>query len=232
VDWKDYQQEAAEFFRSLGLDAQTDVRVEGVRTTHDVDVIVRSRHAGFAATWIVECKHWNTKVSKLHVLALREIVNDYGADRGILLSETGFQSGAIEAASLTNVLVTSLAEVRVKAEHDVIAMRLRDLYDRIEACRERYWEIPKQIRIEHGLRPEVCDIGYSGNVVITAVEELLVKGFRGKYPFIADTMNCMALSIPDAITSPTQLLHVVDPLLTDLESRLASVQGINKSTVK
>jgi hypothetical protein len=37
------------------------------------------------------------------VLALRQIVTDVGADRGILLSEKGFQSGAVEAATLTNV---------------------------------------------------------------------------------------------------------------------------------
>lgn len=89
MDWKDYQEETAEFFRSLGLKAETDVTVEGVRTKHDIDVLVKSHHAGFAITWIIECKHWNSKVSKLHVLALREIINDTGADRGILLAENG-----------------------------------------------------------------------------------------------------------------------------------------------
>uniref|UniRef100_UPI00214D0BDC restriction endonuclease n=1 Tax=Klebsiella pneumoniae TaxID=573 RepID=UPI00214D0BDC len=39
--------------------------------------------------WLVECKHWKNPVSKLHVLALREIVTEIGADRGILLSESG-----------------------------------------------------------------------------------------------------------------------------------------------
>lgn len=72
--WRDYQEEAAEFFRSLGLDASTNVSVDGVRTTHDVDVLVRSHHAGFDVLWLVECKLWKTPVSKLHVLALREIV--------------------------------------------------------------------------------------------------------------------------------------------------------------
>src|SRR5688572_30087925 len=105
VDWKDYQEEAASFFRSIGLNASTDASVKGVRTSHNIDVLVKSVHAGFDITWIVECKHWKTRVSKLHVLALREIVQDIGADRGILLSEEGFQSGAVEAATLTNVQV-------------------------------------------------------------------------------------------------------------------------------
>lgn len=42
--WKDSQEEAAAFFRALGLDAQTDVTVQGVRTKHDVDVLVKSHH--------------------------------------------------------------------------------------------------------------------------------------------------------------------------------------------
>jgi len=82
--WRGYQEEAAELFRSLGLDASTNVSIAGVRTTHDVDVLVRSHHAGFDVLWLVECKLWKTPISKLHVLALREIVADTGADRGIL----------------------------------------------------------------------------------------------------------------------------------------------------
>lgn len=50
-DWKEYQEEAAEFFRSLGLTAETDVTLTGVRTTHDVDVVVRSKHVGFEVLW-------------------------------------------------------------------------------------------------------------------------------------------------------------------------------------
>src|SRR3954452_14354103 len=135
--WQRYQEEAADFFRSLGLQASTDVTLQGVRTKHDVDVLVKSSHVGFKITWLIECKCWQMPVSKLHVLALREIVADLGADRGILLSEAGFQSGAIEAATLTNVHVTSLRELAGTAKSDIYAMRLRELYDRVEAARER-----------------------------------------------------------------------------------------------
>jgi restriction system protein len=36
--WQEDQEEAAVFFRSLGLDATTNHTVQGVRTTHDIDV--------------------------------------------------------------------------------------------------------------------------------------------------------------------------------------------------
>ena len=66
------------------------------------------------------------------------IVTSVGADRGILLSEAGFQSGAIEAATLTNVRVTSLADIQGTASFEIVSMRLRELYDRVEMARERY----------------------------------------------------------------------------------------------
>jgi hypothetical protein len=60
---------------------------------------------------------------KLHVLALREIVTDLGADRGILLSESGVKSGAKEAARLTNVHISSLASLRGMASAELNDMR-------------------------------------------------------------------------------------------------------------
>jgi hypothetical protein len=51
-DWQDYQKEVATFFRSLGLIAETDLTLQGIRTTHDVDGVVRSQHVGFTITWI------------------------------------------------------------------------------------------------------------------------------------------------------------------------------------
>ncbi len=48
TDWKGYQEETAEFFRSLGLSASTNVTLQGVRTSHDVDVLVTIDVAGFS----------------------------------------------------------------------------------------------------------------------------------------------------------------------------------------
>ena len=222
-EWSEYQEEAAAFFRSLGLDAETNVTRQGVRTTHEIDVVVKSRHAGFEVVWLIECKHWNSRVSKLHVLGLREIVADTGADRGILLAENGFQSGAAEAAGLTNVHLTSLARARQDASGEVFGMRLSELYDRVEAARERYWSIPKQVRIEHNLRPDVPDDGYSGAGVISLAEDVLRKGLRGSYPFETDYMSRHAVeAFPDHIESVEQLVNCLVPLVSELEKRLSN----------
>jgi restriction system protein len=225
LDWKNYQEEAAEFFRTLGLDAKTDITVQGVRTKHDIDVLVKSKHAGFEITWIVECKHWKAKVSKLHVLVLREIVHDTGADRGILLAENGYQSGAIEAASLTNVHVTSLAEVTKTASHEVLSFQLRELFDRLMICKYEYWELPKELRIKSGLRTDV-EIGYSGDWATKIAEDIITKGFRGEFPIKPEIMyinvshHLANQIIPEQISTLKELVEISTRMIVTLETKI------------
>jgi restriction system protein len=220
--WQEYQEDVARFFRNLGLEAITDFTLTGVRTTHDIDVLVKAHYVGFDLVWIVECKDWARRVTKLHVLALREIVADVGADRGILLSEAGFQSGAVEAATLTNVHVTSLANLRSTASAEIMAMRLRDVYDRVEACKERYWNISKQTRIEGGLRPEVGATGYSATQILDLASELIAKAFRGIYPIEAESLGAMLIfgGVREFSTAP-EVVSLVEPMIAELEAKLA-----------
>lgn len=228
--WKDYQEEAAAFFRSLGLAAETNVTVKGVRTSHDVDVLVKAQYVGFEVTWIVECKHWKSRVSKLHVLALREIVSDVGADRGILLSESGFQSGALEAATLTNVQVTSLAHLSVSSENDVFTMRLRDLHTRIEDCSDRYWDIPKDERIKHRLRADVGEFDYSGDRKIELVRDLLSRAFRGSFPFQTEAWEAYIHDdIPTIYHSPQEVFSVTEPIVDELDAKLRAYEANRKA---
>ncbi|MBU1216067.1 restriction endonuclease [bacterium] len=219
--WQKYQEDAAEYFRSIGLNASTDVTFKGVRTHHDIDVLVVSHYVGFDITWVVECKYWKHPVNKLHVLGLREIVADVGADRGILLSESGFQSGAIEAANLTNIQLTSLEDLRKNASHSIYAMRLRDLYDRVGICKDRYWEIPKQKRIEYELRAEWYEHDYSGVGVIDMCIDLLTKAFRDIYPFQSKNFEVFKLfGIDKSFESTKEVVQIVESKISELEAKL------------
>jgi|SRR5450759_23490 restriction system protein len=227
--WKKYQEEAAEYFRSIGLNTETDVTIKGVRTSHDVDVLVTSHYVGFDITWIVECKHWKNPVNKLHVLGLREIVSDVGADRGILLSESGFQSGAIEAANLTNIQVTSIEDMRNNASSSIYAMRLRDLYDRVGVCKDRYWNIPKELRIEYGLRSDVGEHDYSGARVVEMCVDLLTRAFRGVYPFQSEDVQAFFLFGKDKLfESPQEVVELVEQQVLILEEKLNHYERATK----
>ncbi|MNJ21397.1 Restriction endonuclease [compost metagenome] len=226
--WKKYQENAAEHFRALGMTASTDSEVRGVRTNHDVDVLVTSHYAGFDITWIVECKHWKTPVNKLHVLALREIVADVGADRGILLSESGFQSGAIEAANLTNIQVTSLRDATLTAAPSIYAIRLNDLLNRTAICKDRYWEIPKRERIRHGLRPEVGQASYSAVQTMEMCSDLITRALRGNFPFRSDQLGALVKFGTKEFESALEVLVIVEPEITSLETKLNEYDSYQK----
>jgi hypothetical protein len=111
TDWREYQAATCDVFRRLGCNAQVDFHAKGVRAEHDVDVYATFLRSGILCTWIVECKLWKSRVPKEKVMALKAIVEDLGADRGIIISELGFQPGAQDAARGANItLVTSLDE--------------------------------------------------------------------------------------------------------------------------
>lgn len=248
TDWNDYQEETAEFFRSIGLVARTNVTMNGVRTSHDLDVVVRSDHVGFDLLWLVECKHWKMPVSKLHVLALREIVSDVGADRGILLAEKGFQSGAQEAAQLTNVQLTSLAELKISASHALGMAGLRVIKERVDHCHARYRRLNKDARIEFGLQqPAHVFWGYSTYAVLNVADYVLNYAFSRGFPVMddweikwperlpGDPRNNLTKT-PAELNSwlegwaggarncmartPAELIEDLEPLINDLEHRL------------
>lgn len=142
--WRDYQEQAAEFFRKLGMDVEVEGRLAGVRGTHIIDVVARGSHLGIDFTWIVECKAWTSNVPKEKVAALISILQDVGADRGFLLSERGFQSGALRMAEKSNVTLTSLADLSEVVGDKAVNVQIANLHSRIHTQTNRLREIKMQ----------------------------------------------------------------------------------------
>ncbi|WP_228721946.1 restriction endonuclease [Acinetobacter indicus] len=67
-DWFNFQEKIAEHFRSLGVQAETNKTIRGVRTEHDLDVYVTSKYLGTNIKWVIEAKYWQTKIPKEKVL--------------------------------------------------------------------------------------------------------------------------------------------------------------------
>lgn len=234
--WRSYQVEVAEFFCSLGLTAQTDVSVRGARTSHDIDVVVRSSHGGVELCWLVECRYWKKRIPKSAVFALRQIVTDVGADRGFIFNEKGYQSGAREAAEHSNITLTSLAEFGDVAADDVCDHRLQCSIPRIDSCRQRYWALDKWKRIETGLRHDVGTVGYSAVVVMNAAELVVRQAQLGLMPIEYDRVTLAVLSyngvghghfVPEtsseAISKP-DICERLEEEICDVERRLATAE--------
>jgi hypothetical protein len=83
-----YQHRTAGLLRELGFAAEMNDPLPAANgVVHKVGVSARIAVAGVNVLWIAECKLWNWVVPKEKVSALEDIVNDLGADRGLLMSE-------------------------------------------------------------------------------------------------------------------------------------------------
>jgi hypothetical protein len=123
--WEEYQHQAAALLRELGFSTEVNAKLtEPNGTLHRVDVAARRTVAGVELLWIVECKYWNRRVPIEKVLTLQSLASNLGADRGLLISQKGFQSGAIRTASQKNITLTSLDDLRANAADEITIARL------------------------------------------------------------------------------------------------------------
>jgi Restriction endonuclease len=150
MNWREYQEEAAQFFRNLGYGAEVDASVEGVRSRHDVDVWVTLYRSGLQIQWVIECKLWKRRVGKEKVMALKAIVDDIGADRGLLLSEIGFQKGAASAARRANITLISLAELRQEARGELLSLLTHKLEIRAIHLQQSLFNLFRRHQIRGG----------------------------------------------------------------------------------
>src|SRR5438477_2734291 len=106
-----------------------------------------------------------------------------------MMAEKGYQSGALEAARRTNILLTSLADLKETLRFELGISRLKTLLARVELCRSRYWNIGKGDRIDHGLRPDTGEVGYSAARVIDAVDHTLLRALTRGFPVKYDQLE-------------------------------------------
>lgn len=182
--WYTFQEEIATYFRSLGTYAETNKTVQGVRTKHDIDIYIKTKFLNVDLVWIVEAKKWQSKVPKEKVLALRSIVDDIGADKGLIISEVGFQKGAYEAARDTNILLYTIDEFKKETQHLVQTEILKMYSDRARLLDIRYWSHSKQIRNDYNLRPDMFDLkfDFSGTELLFLIFKAIYQGIQSHYP--------------------------------------------------
>ena len=93
--WKTLQEEVCELFNQYpGFTATEEEVVEGARSSVQVDVLVRYQFWELDHVIVVECKAWQKRVTQEKVFALKAIVDDLGAQFGIIVSPKGLQAGA------------------------------------------------------------------------------------------------------------------------------------------
>lgn len=187
--WYQFQEDICSYFRSIGASAETNVTMQGVRTSHDVDVLIKTKYLGEDLVWIVEAKQWKNRVNKLQVLALRTIAEDIGVDRAFIISEVGFQSGAHEAAESTNVKLKTYEELKTDTRHLIESEIIKTYKKRLELIEARYWSHKKSIRKKYGLRGEIWDfpVNFSGLTLLQTAQDAILAAEANEYPINLET---------------------------------------------
>jgi hypothetical protein len=160
VKWRQYQEAAAALLRSLGFAAIVEAKIAGARGLHTIDVHATHAVYGFTITWIVECKYWNKAVPKEKVLVLNQVAADIGADRAFLLSESGFQSGALMASQHANVTLTSLPDLRDAVQAELARIALARIAQQIYRLEKRAQALfsPRLYWLADGLGEHLLDL--------------------------------------------------------------------------
>lgn len=181
MNWSEYQEKASKFFTKLGLETKIEYELEGVRGVHVIDVYATGNYNGIKFSWVIECKAWKTNIPKEKVMALTSIVQDVGADRGFLLSEVGFQSGAIRAAKTSNITLTSLQDLSFTSEKYSIDALIGSKNIEIEQAKRRLLKMKrKSERHEYNIERTML-FGELG-VIQILLDDALENHFPALYP--------------------------------------------------
>lgn len=204
MDWKGFQSQVKTLFDSAGCTAYEDYTVQGARAKHEIDIYVEFTTFGYKTIWAIECKYWNTNVTKEKVLVLQQIIDDIGADKGVLISKKGFQSGAIRAAKKTNITLTNYADLWSYINEEISLGALDNLIRRIAKLQTMIFDSK--------LQRNYTDIGE------LAILEFKVKdAISGKWPITVPVD--IEEEIFKKVNKPAILYQYVDKILIGIESK-------------
>ena len=109
LTWQQFERAVKETLSKCGanldtFEVQHDESIERLDGTYQVDVSVRFElFDGASFLVLVECKHWKNRVKREQVQVLRDRLQSTGAQKGMLFSTGGFQSGAIQYAQMHGI---------------------------------------------------------------------------------------------------------------------------------
>ena len=139
ANWEELQDMTGQLFDEIGCEVVVGKPIDNVRGAKEIDVFVRDVAITPPAVYLCECKLWKRAVPQEIVHAFRTVMADVGAHRGFIISGAGFQKGAFEAATNTNIDLVTFGELqRIVGDRWRVNMgeRLMPFADRLFA----YWD--------------------------------------------------------------------------------------------
>ena len=175
-------------------------------------MLVKGSYHGIRFIWVVECKDWKSSIPKEKVLALSAIVQDIGADRGFLMSESGFQSGAIRVANNTNITLTSLEDLISETENCLLDSTIGNLSWRASRAHKRLRKIKKE-HFDDDYYPPMSGL----MMELFILDSVLDDALKNEYPIV--------FMQEDKLASLDELIERAEDIITRAESWEPAANG-------
>lgn len=109
-DWRDLQIQVGKIMKESGLIVDSEKDIKTVRGIVNIDVYAEDTSQKPKTIYLCECKFWQKAIPKSVVHSFRSVVNDFGANWGLIISSHGFQSGTFAAAANSNIRLLTWKE--------------------------------------------------------------------------------------------------------------------------
>ena len=120
-DWKNLEELVERLFRSMGYETQKNAIIEGKSgAKHEIDVLAIYKAPLHEDKVAIECKHHQNPVNKDVIMKLKQIIDDTSINKGIIVSTSGFTSGAIKLSNQSGIKLMDRHELEKSLEKEGI----------------------------------------------------------------------------------------------------------------
>jgi restriction endonuclease len=108
--WQELEELVCQAFIEMGYEIHRNKNITTVRGAAKIDVHATKKSTPIPTVTLVECKYWDKAVDQNVIYSFRSICADAGAHYGLIISKSGFQSGARESREFTNINLLNFRE--------------------------------------------------------------------------------------------------------------------------
>ena len=112
------------------------------KTLRQIDVVIRGRVHQYPILIVVECKDVARPVDVSTIDAFVSVIRDVRANKGVLISTSGFTPAAIELARVRNVATKTYLDTENVDWRTEVTIPVLLSYTKIEGVSNRFYSVP------------------------------------------------------------------------------------------
>ena len=210
------------------IDVQHNVTLQGKTTTHQIDVYWEFEIGGIPYRTIVQAKDWGSKVPQGALLQFKAVLDDLPGHKGVFVTKTGYQSGAIDVAKANHIL---LYELREPNDTDWEG-KIQNLIFNLSIYIPEFSNI-KIIEDKDWLKKESIRTGFKGNLTNSGSPEDIYIYDENKSPIMSianllrnDTVEFKMISVEEM----TRNISFTEPTFFKVNSEILPFLKVNSVT--